>query len=330
MAEKIDLVLPWVDGCDHEWQKQKSKYDSSVEENSGGANRYRDWDMLIYLFRGIEKFLPWVRKVHFITCGHLPDWLNTGCEKLNIVKHNDYIPDKYLPTFSSHPIELNMFRIDDLTEQFIYLNDDTFFTGPLEEKDFFVNGLPKDCALVAVHQFKKEIVDHIIANDLGVINENFNKFKSIFKNITKWFSLKYGKVLIKNLYFLPTGNFVGFELKHIPQAYLKSTLKEVWEKEYEVLDRTSSNKFRSRSDVNQWLFRYWQIASGNFVPEKTNKGKFFIIGKDDGDIKQAIIQQKYKMICLSDDIIDIDFESEKKKICSWFDEILPNKSMFEK
>ena len=72
------------------------------------------------------------------------------------------------------------------------------------------------------------------------------------------------------------------------------------------------------------------LPTGNFVPEKTNKGKFFIIGKDDGDIKQAIIQQKYKMICLSDDIIDIDFESEKKKICSWFDEILPNKSMFEK
>ena len=104
----------------------------------------------------------------------------------------------------------------------------------------------------------------------------------------------------------------------------------MWEKEHDILDRTSLNKFRSRSDVNQWLFRYWQIASGKFVPEKTNKGEFFIIGKNDEDIKQAITQQKYKMIYLSDDIIDIDFESEKTKICSWFDEILPNKSMFEK
>ena len=42
--DKIDLVIPWVDGSDSEWQKQKSKYDSSVEENSGGVNRYRDWD----------------------------------------------------------------------------------------------------------------------------------------------------------------------------------------------------------------------------------------------------------------------------------------------
>ena len=330
MGGKIDLVLPWVDGSDSEWQKEKSKYDSFVDENCGGANRYRDWGMLIYLFRGIEEFLPWIRKVHFITCGHLPDWLDTDCEKLNIVKHEDYIPTKYLPTFSSHPIELNMFRIDNLSEQFIYLNDDEFFIGPLKEEDFFVNGLPKDSALVAVHQFKKEMVDHVIANDLGVINENFNKFKSISKNIGKWFSLKYKLALIKNLYFLPTGNFVGFELKHIPQAYLKSTLKEVWEKEYSVLDRTSSNKFRSRFDVNQWLFRYWQIASGKFVPEKTNNGMFLDIGKDDDDIKQAITQQKYKMICLNDGIIDIDFESEKKKICSWFDEIFPNKSMFEK
>ena len=210
------------------------------------------------------------------------------------------------------------------------MNDDMFFIRPLKEEDFFVNGLPKDSALVAVHQFKNEIVDHMIANDLGVINENFNKFRSISKNIGKWFSLKYKLALIKNLYFLPTGNFIGFELKHIPQAYLKSTLKEVWDKEYDVLDRTSSNKFRARSDVNQWLFRYWQIVSGKFVPEKTNNGMFLDIGKDDEDIKQAITQQKYKMICLSDDIIDIGFESEKKKICSWFDEIFPNKSMFEK
>ena len=41
------------------------------------------------------------------------------------------------------------------------------------------------------------------------------------------------------------------------------------------------------------------------------------------------MQQKYKMICLCDDM-GFDFESEKEKICSWFDELFPNKSMFEK
>lgn len=33
--------------------------------------RYRDWDNLQYWFRGVEKFAPWVRKIHFVTWGHL-------------------------------------------------------------------------------------------------------------------------------------------------------------------------------------------------------------------------------------------------------------------
>ena len=34
-----------------------------------------------------------------------------GFAKVVWGKHEDYIPKQYLPTFSSHPIELNMHRI---------------------------------------------------------------------------------------------------------------------------------------------------------------------------------------------------------------------------
>lgn len=329
MSEKIDIVIPWVDGNDLEWQKEKNEYDLSYKGDKS-VNRYRDWDMLQYVFRGIEKNLPWIRKVHFVTWGHVPSWLNEEYEKLNIVRHEDYIPKEYLPTFSSHPIELNMHRIKNLSEKFIYSNDDCFFVAPMEETNFFENGLPKDSALMNIHQFKKGGIDHIIASDLEVINANFDKRKVIKNNRSKFYSLKYGKGLLKNLYFYPCGSFVGFELKHTPQAYLKSTLQEVWSKEYEVLDKTSKNKFRSPTDVNQYLFRYWQIASGKFIPEESSKGKFFSIGKDDQNIKKSIESHSYKMICLSDDDVNIDFETEKSKICGWLNTLFPEKSKFEK
>lgn len=36
--------------------------------------RYRDWGIFHYWFRGVEKFAPWVRKVYFVTWRHLPEW----------------------------------------------------------------------------------------------------------------------------------------------------------------------------------------------------------------------------------------------------------------
>ena len=125
MNNQIDFVITWVDGNDPEWIREKEKY----SQNNAGDNReirFRDWGILKYWFRSIEKFAPWVNKIYFITWGHLPAWLNTNNPKLIIVKHEDYIPSKYLPTFNSHTIEWNIHRIKGLSDNFVYFNDDTF------------------------------------------------------------------------------------------------------------------------------------------------------------------------------------------------------------
>ena len=81
--DKIDFVVTWVDGSDPIWQKVKNQY--SAEGADTRVTRYRDWDQLKYWFRAVEKYAPWVNKVHFVTFGHLPQWLNTDNPKLNIV-----------------------------------------------------------------------------------------------------------------------------------------------------------------------------------------------------------------------------------------------------
>ena len=116
----IDIVVTWVDGSDPEWLKERARYSGTPVELSDV--RFRDWGLMRYWFRGIEKYAPWVRKIHFVTWGHLPDWLDTTNPKLHIVKHTDFIPAEYLPTFNSHTIELNLHRIEGLAEQFIYLS----------------------------------------------------------------------------------------------------------------------------------------------------------------------------------------------------------------
>ena len=146
----IDFVIIWVDGNDPEWQAEKAKY-APPSDSDDRIERYRDWGLLPYWFRGVEKFAPWVNKIHFVTWGHIPKWLNTEHPKLNIVRHQDYIPEKYLPTFSSNPIELNLHRIKGLSENFVYFNDDTFIISPVSKNVFFKNDLPCDSAVLTVH-----------------------------------------------------------------------------------------------------------------------------------------------------------------------------------
>lgn len=328
MEQKIDLVLPWVDGQDAEWQKEKGKYQAEQKEDDN-VNRYRDWGFLPYWFRGVEKNLPWIRKIHFITWGHLPKWLNKEHEKLNIVNHQDYIPEKYLPTFSSHVIELNLFRIDELSDNFIYANDDTIFLAPMKEEDFFRNGLPCDFPIQNVLQFRPGGIDHIIANNLEVMNTLFVKRECLRENWRKWFSMKLGSGVLKNIYLLPFTGFTGFENGHMPLALLKSSQKELWERAFEKADGTCRHKFRNNEDINQWMTRYYQFGKGQFVPEGNRSGKFLVIGKDDKEIKNIIKKRAYSMICLSDDEINVDFIKEKRKILGYLEKVFPEKSSFE-
>ena len=145
--QEIDFVITWVDGSDDRWQKEKQetrKCLGIVADVDDRKERYRDWDNLQYWFRGVEKYAPWVRKIHFVTWGHLPKWLNTDHPKLRVVNHEDFIPQEYRPTFNSHTIEWNLHRIPDLAEQFVYFNDDTFLLRPVSEEDFFRKGKPVD------------------------------------------------------------------------------------------------------------------------------------------------------------------------------------------
>lgn len=333
--DDIDFVIAWVDGKDQKWQKEKMKY--LPKRNLYGNDnsfRYRDWDNLQYWFRAVEKFTPWVRKIHFVTCGHLPTWLNIDNPKISIVKHADYIPEKYLPTFSARPIELNIHRIPGLAERFVYFNDDMFVTRTMPVNDFFSKGLPTDfCIVSKLHSpTKGDFTAYAKINNLCLLNDNFDKKKQMQKFFWKWISLAYGVGAVRNLVFYGQHHFNGFANNHLPFSYLKKTFEDVWFKEEELLEETCMNKFRSKLDVNQWLMRYWQLASGDFAPiSRYYKGKVFEVqGKveDNNELYEAIENQKYRIVCINDNS-NVDFDGVSTRIKEAFAKILPDKSFFE-
>ena len=325
----VDIVLCWVNNHDSQWQLDYCKY-SNKKIDFNNNERYRDWDNLRYLFRGIEKFAPWVRKVHFITCGHKPKWLNLKSPKLNFVVHSDYIPEHYLPTFNSHTIELNYHRIEGLSEQFIYFNDDTFLINDVPKERFFKNGLPCDIAEFNLITPCNGNIYHILSNNVCLINKHFIKGDVVSKYTSKWFSFEYIKSWYRTLVLMPWNHFTGFVDPHLPNSYLKSTFEKLWELEPGVLEQTCLCKFRDITNVNQYLLRYWRLCSGEFTPYNVYKDSIFIPIRNENlnMISDIILGQKKKVICLND-TNDVDYLNAKTIINNCFEKILPEKSSFE-
>ena len=332
--DKIDFVITWVDGNDSAWQKERNRFANYKQiEIDKTPCRFRDMGTLRYWFRGVEKFAPWVNNIFFVTWGHLPEWLNVNHPKLKIIKHSDYIPSEFLPTFNSNVIEFFFHKIDGLSEQFVYFNDDMFLIDKVTPQRFFKNGLPCDLgamrSIINRGMFGTAIY---LANML--INDQFNKRESIKKDFFKWYNLNTISTLFRNIiyYFVAGKWFAGFVDYHLPQGYLKKSYEEVWKECEKDIIRTSNNKFRQYGDVSFWLIRYWQLASGTFTPYNVDKDGFlYNIGEHNiSSISNCIRRQSLKMVCLNDNEKTEPFDKYKQIICDAFEAILPEKSLFEK
>lgn len=331
----IDFIVPWVDGSDPVWRAEKKRYQGKTQDDSNSENRFRDWGLMPYWFRAVEKFAPWVRKIHFITYGHLPSFLNTNHPKLHIVRHEDYLPSEYRPTFNANTIELNMHRIDGLSERFVYFNDDMYLLRPLAERNFFFNGLPCTCGAEVPFSVTGQpgIWQHLIVNDLRTINTHFHKPAQVQKNARKYRSGVYGiKTNIRTFAAekLFPENFLGFRNLHAPAAFLKSTFEEIWNMEPKLLHETSRHHFRTSDDVNQWLALWWQIAGGNFQPHLVDNLVEDVTADSIEQLCYTITEQQHDMICLNDPVGDVPFDELSKSLKVAFETILPEKSGFEK
>lgn len=331
--EKIDFVITWVDDNDPKWLKEFES--CAAKEKCPITNdpcRFRDWGTLKYWFRGVEKFAPWVNKIFFVTYGHLPEWLDTTSPKLVVVKHEDFIPSEYLPTFNSNCIEFFFNKIEGLSGKFVYFNDDTFLIDYVSPERFFRNGLPCDVGWLqlCIYPRRYGMFGLSVHLAMDLIRAHFKKKEAMSKKHSKWYSFSRLTTSMNNLKYFWLPDFPGFINHHLPQAYLKNIYEDVWLHCKEDLQRTCSNKFRTYGDVCHWIIRYWQLASGNFTPCSVKDGLSYNITEDAIDsIKDCIEHQKRKMVCLNDSEDTHQFEEKKQTILNVFNKILPNKCSFE-
>src|SRR5690554_451472 len=328
---EIDFVITWVDMDDPQWKADFAKHSGKIDnlKNEMTEARFRDHGLLRYWFRGVEQFAPWVRKIHFVTCGQRPEWLNTAHPKLQLVDHSDYIPTKFLPVFNSTLIEIYMHKVPDLTPHFVYFNDDFFVINEVGKERFFTNGLPNDIAAFR-HNSRMGLWSKTLKNNIRVINERFDKKEVLRRDYDKWFHPSYGKKANLTRLLQPYDKFVTLITPHNAQPYLKETFEEVWDYAGDKLTAMSKNRFRSTEDYTPELFRTWQICRSNFMPYNTYQDtKMFPLLMRPKQAVRAIYDQSYKLICLNDNQHIRNYEQVMTEIEKAFDTILPEKSAFE-
>ncbi len=283
-ADQIDFVVTWVDGNDPVWQEVKSRY--TPDDADTRTARYRDWDQLKYWFRAVEKYAPWVNKVHFVTFGHLPTWLNTANPKLHIVKHEDFIPVDCLPVFNSTAIEIHLHRIPGLSENFVYFNDDFFLMKPCHSDDFFKYGKPVDMPVFSPIKAApiRELYYYHLYNDYSIYSHYFTK-KTFFKHFSMYMNFKYGKVTFTNLLNIACKN-LHFDAFHFPKSFQRSSLEALWLDYKDVLQETAKSRFRTVFNNSPELFRGYQLITGDFYPKR--RTGIVVDTRNVGEVKKTI------------------------------------------
>ena len=150
--KKFDLVYTYVDSSEKKWQNKIKKY---IPNKNIDPQRYKDYEELYFSLKTVEVFAKNIcNNIYIVTDNQkidetkISNWIK---ERLKYVYHKDIIPRKFLPTFNSITIESYLHKIPNITNTFIYLNDDVFF-GNFVNSDFFYN---KKCLNIFIRPIKK-------------------------------------------------------------------------------------------------------------------------------------------------------------------------------
>lgn len=246
--EPVDVVFTWVNNTDSAWRERYQQASRQPMNNDIGlyANdnaRFDNHNELYYSIHGVLQYLEWVRHIFIVTDNQTPDWFSSlRSEKISIIDHRQIIDEKYLPTFNSHVIEAHLHRIPNLSENFIYLNDDVFVARPLPKEHFFA---PNGNASIFLADKSLQAM-----KDKGVMTPTL-------------FACSNCQLLLKKDYSVE----IDMPLVHTYIPLKKSYFEKAWQLYGDRIQEFLANKFRSNHDLNlaTFLVPYLMYLNGKSV-----------------------------------------------------------------
>lgn len=298
IEKQVDIILPYVDCDDPEWLND---FRLAINQEYPSPFRFRSWGALKYVLRAIDKYIPFVRNVILVVSreSQVPVWLNRA--NVRIVYHKEFISEQFLPVFNSCTIEDFLYNIPDVSEHFLYTNDDIFPINPLKFEDFFVEGKPR---LKFTHY-----VNH--SND------------TLFSKQCRA-SIDFISSALGLGYMPPKELLVPI---HSITPMLKSSVDEVGRLCKDKFDKTIT-PLRSSCNVNQYIYSDYNFVTDNYAEGSCNC-VYLEMNDDLVDIRFAFTRSNLKLICLNDSNKIRDYEKTKANLISILKQKYPDRSKFE-
>ncbi|MDP2773105.1 MAG: stealth conserved region 3 domain-containing protein [Nocardioides sp.] len=280
-AFPVDIVYTWVDGDDPVWDASRRQRLAGIEgtaqtRESSGQARFVARDELRYSLRSVHLFAPWVRRIHLVTAGQVPDWLDTSHPMINLVDHRDILPADALPTFNSHAIETALHRIDGLAEHFVYLNDDVFLGRPVAKETFF-----SPAGLFA------SFFSHTTVG-LSELPDAPPFLKAAWNN----------RALLLEAFGQVTTN----NLAHSPHPHRVSVLTEISSRFPDAVGATARSPFRSETDVSMLssLAQHYGLLTGSSYVAEASLAFVNLANSDLDRQLEQVLRREQDFICLGD------------------------------
>lgn len=308
----IDLVYLWVDGNDPVWAAKRDRYIGRPVDGLGinCEGRYVDNNELMFSLRSIEKYASWIHRIFIVTDNQTPSWLRTDNPKIRIVDHREIMPAEILPTFNSIIIEHYMHNIPELSEHFIYANDDMFLANHVTPSTFFAaDGQP--IIRLSRRAFKK--LSYWIRTKIR--GKQLTNYKQNIHNAALLVERKYGV-------------FYNSRDHHNIVAYRKSFYRHAREVFKNEIDATVKNRRRSANDIQRVLYSYVPLAEGCAHRIYINSKESFYIDIHDHRLYEKFKKFRPKFLCMNDS--EHANNDDRRLAREFLQQLFPEKSEFEK
>ena len=151
----IDIVIAWVDGDDPVHVEKRNAFRNQSGDAHSEAvvkTRFVNRGEIYYCIASVLKYASFINKIWIISDNQRPAKLDAFAKAglcspdfIEVVDHKTVFRglEEYLPTFNSLSIEAVAWRIPDLAEHFVYMNDDFFINREIDASIFFADGHPR-------------------------------------------------------------------------------------------------------------------------------------------------------------------------------------------
>lgn len=275
----IDLVYLWVNGSDPRWQHDFYTYirlDNPDRTFSTGKERFIEHDELRYALRSAYQYVPWIHTIYIVTNGQVPHWLDINHPQIRIISHKQIMPETALPTFNSYALETRIHLIPNLTNLFLFSNDDFYFLQRVGPSFFFTS------------------------NWFPIVRSSDMKFTRKAAE-----SSQYCRNIIYsvNLFSGRFGPSKLFEPVHTISSYRKDDFLECANLFPNDFNRTTYSRFRSERSVHRSIVSYYSIKAHSAVYIPYSKSKYdalYMTISSKKHMKESLIKHRPKMICVND------------------------------